>query len=209
MPAATSDVTVVLLAGGEATRLPRKLERTDHGDPLIVRAYERFAPHYPVVISASATFAPEIDDRLDCPIVIDRWSKRGPLAGMLSAFAAVETKLALVVAADMPHVDADLARELLDAFGVGDDAVVPEHLHGVEPLCAMYDRAAVLRIAPHALRTSGAVHEMLAGMRVRYVAVEPARFANVNTRGDWNRMRERDDGSEILTHGTPGGSNSA
>ncbi len=206
MPVGTSDLTVVLLAGGEATRLPRKLERTDHGDPLIVQAYERFAPHFPVVISASAAFAPEVDARLACPIAIDRWTKRGPLAGLLSALAVVDTTLAFVVAADMPNVGAEVARELLAVYLALDDAVVPEHRYGVEPLCALYDRAAVLRVAPPILRTSGAVRDVLAGMNVRYVGMEPERFANVNTPDDWNReFKGRAAGPDIRTDGVPDG----
>ncbi|MDQ2991913.1 MAG: molybdenum cofactor guanylyltransferase [Candidatus Eremiobacteraeota bacterium] len=203
MPAATSDVTVVLLAGGEATRLPRKLERTDHGDPLIVRAYERLAPHFPVVISASATFSPEIDARLTCPIVIDRWSRRGPLAGIVSAFAAFRTPLAFVVAADMPQADADIANRLLEHYSRGDDAVVPKHLDGVEPLCALYDRISLLRNAPLVLSMSGAVRDLLAGMEVRFVPMETARFANINTRDDWGGVRDRAEGSGTSRQGAP------
>ncbi|HEY8321915.1 MAG TPA: molybdenum cofactor guanylyltransferase [Candidatus Baltobacteraceae bacterium] len=185
---AEAGVTVVLLAGGEATRLPGKLERTDAGDPLIVGAYERFAPFYPVVVSASATFAPAIDARLACPIVVDRWSRRGPLAGILSALAAVRTPLICAVAADLPEVDADLVRALREAFHPDVDAVVPVHERGVEPLCALYDRAAFERAGlPVLTRGTGAVRDALAGLRVATLAVPSHRFANVNTHADWAR----------------------
>ena len=188
MPAATSDVTVVLLAGGEATRLPGKLERTDAGDPLIVRAYERFAPSYPVVISASATFAPEIDARLGCPIVVDRWTRRGPLAGMLSAFAAVDTPLVCAIAADLPAVDASVVRALRDAYDPTVDAVVPSHERGIEPLCALYDRTAFERAGlPILVDGTAAVRDALARLRVRTLALPAHLFANINTRADWAR----------------------
>ena len=188
MPVATSDVTVVLLAGGEATRLPRKLERTDAGDPLIVRAYERFASSYPVVVSASATFAPEIDARLECPVVIDRWTRRGPLAGMLSAFSTVRTPLACAIAADLPDVDASIVRALCDAFDATADAVVPSHERGIEPLCALYDRAAFERVAlPVLVDGTAAVRDALAQLRVRTVDMPAHLFANINTHADWAR----------------------
>lgn len=188
MPAGTSDVTVVLLAGGEATRLPGKLERADAGDPLIVRAYGRFAPHFPIVVSANATFAREIDARIACPIVVDRWSRRGPLAGMLSAFAAVRTRFACVVAADLPDVDADLLRTLIEACEVGDDAVVPEHEGGIEPLCALYDRIAFEPVALAELRAGrAAVRDALSHLHVRAVPLPGRRFANINSHADWAR----------------------
>lgn len=186
MPSAIADVTVVLLAGGEATRLPGKLERTDAGDPLIVRAYERFAPAYPVVVSASATFAPETDARLDCTVVIDRWARRGPLAGMLSAFSAVRTSLACVIAADLPAVDATVVRTLCDAYDAAAEAVVPSHERGIEPLCALYDRAAFERVAlPVLTRGTAAVRDALAQLRVRTVDMPAHLFANINTHADW------------------------
>jgi len=185
---ADADVTVVLLAGGEATRLPGKLERADAGDPLIVRAYERFAPFYPVVVSASATFARAIDDRLACPIVVDRWSRRGPLAGILSTLAAVRTRLVCVVAADLPEVAADLVRALRQAYRPDVDAVVPVHEGGVEPLCALYDRAAFERAGlPVLTRGTGAVRDALGGLRVATLALPSRRFANINTHADWAR----------------------
>jgi len=181
-------VTVVLLAGGEATRLPGKLERDDAGDPLIVRAYERFAASYPVVVSASATFAPAIDARLACPIVVDRWSRRGPLAGMLSAFAAVRTPLVCAVAADLPDVDAGVVAGLRAAYDEGVEAVVPVHERGIEPLCALYDRAAFERAGMPVLAAgTGAVRDVLAALRVATVAMPSHRFANVNTHADWAR----------------------
>lgn len=183
-----SDVTVVLLAGGEATRLPGKLERTDAGDPLIVRAYERFAPFYPVVISASATFAPAIDARLACPIVVDRWCRRGPLAGLLSAFAAVRTPLICAIAADLPDIDAAVVQALRDAYDPAVDAVVPAHERGIEPLCALYDRAAFERVAlPVLIDGTAAVRDALARLRVATVALPAHRFANINTLADWAR----------------------
>jgi len=187
MPAATASATVVLLAGGSASRFPGKLERELGGTPLVVGAYERFRADFPVVISANAPFAPAIAARLICPIVADERPGGGPLAGMIAAFAAVATPLAIVVAADLPHAEATLARELLAAREPGDEAVVPEHERGIEPLCALYEIAAFARSAPDVLRESGAVRDVLARLRVRRVAMAADRFLNINSPADWDR----------------------
>lgn len=181
-------VTVVLLAGGEATRLPGKLERSGGGEPLVVRAFERFRDAFPVVVSAKATFAPGIDARLACPVVVDRWTRRGPLAGILSALAAVRTPFVFVVAADLPDAGVDVVRTLIAARADGDEAVVPEHERRREPLCALYERAAFERAALPVLRGgSAAVRDVLAALRVRTVAMPAGLFTNINTRADWAR----------------------
>lgn len=187
MPAGIASATVVLLAGGDATRLPGKLARPFRGTPLVVDAFERFAAAFPVVVSANAPFPPGIAARLRGPIVADGVPGRGPLEGMRSAFAATRTPLAIVVAADLPHADVDLARDLLAAYEPGDEAVVPEHGGGIEPLCALYDVAAALRSVPDALRSGGSVRALLACLRVRRIAADARRFANVNTQADWDR----------------------
>ncbi len=181
-------MTVVLLAGGRASRFPGKLERSESGDPLIVRAYERFAPFFPTVISAAATFPPEIDARLHCPIIVDRWPQRGPLAGLLSALDAVATPYVIAIAADLPFVEAGLVRDLIAGHQDGDEAVIPEHDGKVEPLCALYARDALLREGPISLRDSnGAVRAMLSRMNARRMPMSPQIFLNINTRDDWDR----------------------
>ena len=76
---------------------------------------------------------------------------------------------------------------MLDAFEPGDDAVVPTHERGIEPLCALYARAAFERAALPILHGSGAVRDVLAGLNVKTVALGADRFANINTHADWAR----------------------
>jgi molybdopterin-guanine dinucleotide biosynthesis protein A len=179
--------TVILLAGGEAVRLPRKLERLADGVPLIVRAYRRLAAEYPVVISHSATFAPEIDEQLDAPKIADRWIRRGPLGGILSVCAAIEARRVFVVAGDTPNVAPETLRALCEAWIDGDEAVVPVHDGVIEPLVALFDRAALLREGMPLLEGGGAVRDAIARMRTRYLSMDAELFVNVNTPADWDR----------------------
>jgi len=66
------DLAVLILGGGEATRLPGKLA-LDAGDvPMIARVYRNVREAGPVYVSCKATFPPEIDALLPCPMVVDR-----------------------------------------------------------------------------------------------------------------------------------------
>ncbi|HEV3152371.1 MAG TPA: molybdenum cofactor guanylyltransferase [Candidatus Baltobacteraceae bacterium] len=180
-------LAVVILAGGEATRLPGKLELDADGLPLLVRVYRNVAPVGPVYVAANRSFPAPIDDLLDCPVVIDRWPGRGPLGGLASAFAMAGEARAFVVAGDAPFADAQTAAELLAAWEPGIQAVVPVNGAGIlEPLCAIYDRAAFLAAAlPLLRRSSGGVAAAVEHLHAKRVRLSNERaFANVNTAAD-------------------------
>jgi molybdenum cofactor guanylyltransferase len=179
------DAAVVILAGGEATRFPGKLEREIGGTPMLLRVYDRLRGTRPVYIAGKGGFADGLEARLDCPILLDRWPGRGPLAALVSACGAIGEPSVFAVAADLPNVDARLLDELERARAAGDEAVVPEHARGAEPLAAWYDRAALVERG-YALLEGGrsSMRALLAELRVRYVPMDGAAFVNVNTPAD-------------------------
>ena len=177
-------IGVVLLAGGEARRLPGKLELDAGGVPLILRVYGNVRGAGPVYVSANRSFAPEIDMLLDCPIIIDRWPKRGPLAGLYSALEYVREPYVFVAAGDAPNVDGDVISALRAAWEPGLQAVVPVNAEGrLEPLCALYERAAFLAAAGPVLRQgSGGVASVVERLTSKRVRLSDERvFTNVNT----------------------------
>jgi molybdopterin-guanine dinucleotide biosynthesis protein A len=183
------DASVVILAGGRATRFPGKLDREIDGTPMLLRVYERLRGTRSVFVAGNG-FSGDLDARLDCPLLLDRWPGRGPLAAFVSACGEIATARVFAIAADLPNVDAALLDELERACQDGDEAVVPAHgENGIEPLAALYDRAAVLERG-YALLTSGhaAMRDLLHELRVRYLPVANDRFVNVNTPADLERV---------------------
>jgi molybdenum cofactor guanylyltransferase len=185
--AVDAECGVVILAGGAATRLPKKLELTAAHVPMLVRVYRNVAGWRPTYISCNATPPPELDAFLPVPMVVDHWPGRGPLAGLLSTMEVMSTPWVFAVAGDAPCVDGALIEWLLQARKPNDDAVVPRHGDDVEPLAALYNRAAFLREGPHVLRDGdGALMSVIARLRTRYVDIEDATiFTNVNTPADY------------------------
>ena len=59
-----TDIGVLILAGGEATRLPNKLALDAGVVPMIVRVYRNVSPNRETFVSCKATFPREIDDLL-------------------------------------------------------------------------------------------------------------------------------------------------
>ena len=188
------EVGVIVLAGGEATRLPKKLELRAGDAPMLVRVYRNVSAGRKTFISTRGSFPPEIDAMLDCPMVVDRWPERGPLVGLLSTMEIMETPLVFATAGDAPFVDAAFIDRVVAAWQPGDEAVVPEHAGGgraqLEPLAALYDRVAFLRAGSQARDNGeGSLHATLARLRMRRLAVsdDEARrlFTNVNTPDDY------------------------
>ena len=183
------EAAIVILAGGAATRFPGKLEREIDGTPMLLRVYERVRGARPIYIAGKGGFSGEIDARLDCPLIVDRWPGRGPLAALVSACGEIDARSVFAVAADLPNVDAHLLDELERARAAGDEAVVPEHDGAIEPLAALYDRAAVLERGS-ALLAQGrsSMRDLLATLAVRYLPASGERFVNVNTPADLERV---------------------
>lgn len=187
------EVGVVILAGGEATRLPNKLELSAGDAPLLVRVYRNVSPGRTTYISCKGSFSRELDAMLDCPMVVDRWPRRGPLGGLLTTMEAMQTPLVFAVAGDAPFIDAAFIDRLSAAFEPGDEAIVPVHDRGGrrqrEPLAALYDRMAFLREGSRTLtQGDGSLQATLTRLHVREVSFDAGDaklFTNVNTPDDY------------------------
>jgi len=186
----SDDIGILILAGGEATRLRGKLMLDAGGVPLLTRVYRNLtsgAPAREVALGCSAANQATFAALLPIPIIVDRSAGRGPLGGMLTAFAAMRARRVFVAAGDAPFVDEKLVQRLAAAWEDGDECVVPQSIVAgsptIEPLAALYDRMALLREGPEVLRScGGAVHVAVQRLRARTVPNEnPRTFTNVNT----------------------------
>lgn len=190
--------TIVLLAGGPATRLPGKLALNVEGEPMLVRSFRRLTTEgWPCVISSRAALAPATATALaGVPVVLDELSDAGPLGGLLSGARAAATPLVFAAAADMPNLSATFALRLLaayDAMDVKPDAVLPTWADGhVEPLAALYERAALIKRAGAALRAGKRkVTSWLDGATVLaypLTSSDEIELLNVNTPADYERV---------------------
>ncbi|MBD5657422.1 MAG: molybdenum cofactor guanylyltransferase [Candidatus Eremiobacteraeota bacterium] len=179
----------MILAGGEATRLPGKLELDVGGIPMIARVFRNLADgsERETFLSCKATLRADVDALLPAPAVIDRWTRRGPLGGLLSTMAQMRSPWVFAAAGDLPFVDAAFVGALAARRMPGDEAVVPVHVEEgrqmLEPLTALYDRVAFVREGLAVLRSGrGALRLVIDRLRTQFVETQDLRvFANVNT----------------------------
>jgi molybdopterin-guanine dinucleotide biosynthesis protein A len=180
-----AETAVLLLAGGQARRFPGKLEHRIDGQPMLARCYHHVRQAgWPVYLAVAGSFSSELDRQIDAPMLVDRRPGRGPLNAVIDGCAAIRAERIFAIAADQPELRAPLLQRLAAAWEDGDEAVVPEHDGILEPLAALYDRRAVLSAALELHGGRGAMHDLLARLRVRRVACDAGQFKNVNRRED-------------------------
>jgi molybdopterin-guanine dinucleotide biosynthesis protein A len=190
-----ASIGVLILAGGEATRLPGKLAMQVGDVPMLVRVFRNVSPGRETWISTKGALGPELDALLAAPMVVDRWALRGPLSGLISTMSEMRTAWVFAVAGDAPFVDAAFVDRLAAHVAPDVEAIVPRHEENarrIEPLAALYRREAFLREALPILRSGeGALRLVIDRLATTFVPVGDERaFANVNTPQDYAAIRE-------------------
>ena len=137
-----------------------------------------------VLVGDPATYA-----AFGYPVIPDRYPGEGPLGGVLTALSHTAADWNLVVACDMPGLDAPFLLSILNAAeDLGDDALVPAGPSGrPEPLCAVYHRRVLAPFDAVFARGERRMSTALAAVRTAILPVSGTDpFQNVNTPEDWN-----------------------
>ena len=125
---------------------------------------------------------------LGYPVVVDVYPGEGPLGGILTALQQTSADWNLIVACDMPGLEADFLRRLLDtAEHSSGDALVPAGPSGrLEPLCAAYHRRSLQGLYTAFARGVRKIAAALEEVRtITWHVPEVSCFQNVNTPEDW------------------------
>lgn len=136
------DVYGLVLAGGASRRMQHDKALIDyHGEPQLLWTYRLLAsllPHVFVSVRADQRDEPV---RQGLPQIVDTRTDAGPAAGILAAQAAHPDVAWLVVACDLPLLDAPTLRRLLDARDPAREATAFLSAHDglPEPLCAVWE----------------------------------------------------------------------
>lgn len=193
-------LTGIVVAGGSGRRLGGRdkafLEVA--GEPIIARTLRIFRHLFTqtvIVTRHPARFA-----GLAADVVVDRYPDAGPLAGIHAGLLACREPYAFVAACDMPLLDPDVIRFLIDRLpdveAAAPDAVVPSWDGDVEPLHAVYAVRSVPTMERCLERHEHGIRAFLTRVRVDYVAeTDLARlpgaarsFTNVNTPEELQRL---------------------
>lgn len=182
--------SAVLLAGGESRRMGRDKATIEmEGRPLWKRQLELLRALAPEKIFVSARARPDwLPDNVE--LLLDDPPSHGPLSGLTKALNAMRTTHLIALAVDMPFMNGDQLRELLNSAIVG-CGVVPIVGEQAEPLAAIYpaeaasDFAAALSGPDFSLQRI--VRQLIANGKIRPVRISDANaplYRSVNTPGD-------------------------
>lgn len=136
----------------------------------------------------------QLDDRLRgaYPLIVDDQADLGPAGGLLAAHRRFDDVAWIVVAVDMPGLDAPTIRDLVESRNARRAATAYRSpIDGcVEPLCAIYEPATLARFAQQAAAGHDlSPRRLLSDSDVEFVALtREGALANINTPADLKRQ---------------------
>jgi molybdopterin-guanine dinucleotide biosynthesis protein A len=135
-----------------------------------------------------------VEERPPVPVFADAIDDSGSLGGIYTALLVSLGDGAVVLAGDMPFVEAPLIEELLRRRDQV-DAVVPRTDRGLHPLCAWYKRSLAQAFKTRIDRQELRVRDAVSAVRLQSIdaadttALDPdgTMLMNVNTIADYER----------------------
>lgn len=188
-------MTAIILAGGKSSRLGRDkaLEKIG-GKYLIKRVIDSLAQLGDDIIVVST--APNQLPSLNIEKVLDTYPHTGAKVGLCTGINASLSFYTLVVACDMPFLNINLLRYLLDS-APGFDAVIPRIGDKIEPLHAVYSKNCIPALEEQISKGKLKISDLFNEINVRYVETEeierydPQHLSlfNINSEADLKRAK--------------------
>ena len=183
----SKNVTGVILAGGKSIRYGRNKALVEvDGTRLIERVISVMRPLFEDLIIITNT--PYEYDYLQLPMHGDLIKGLGPLGGVYTGLEAISSESGFFVACDMPFLQSDLIRHMVEIKG-DFDAVIPKVDWKIEPLHAIYSRNCLPAIKRLIDAQGYQIIKFFDNVRVRYMEEREIRsfdlelksFLNVNS----------------------------
>jgi molybdopterin-guanine dinucleotide biosynthesis protein A len=182
----------LLLSGGASRRMQRDKAHVEYdGEPQLLRAWRLLEQ-----ITERAFVSAREDQRNDrlrmgLPMIVDAYDSIGPAAGILSAQDAYPRIAWLVLACDLPLLDATTLERLLSDRDPAADATVFQSRHDglPEPLCAIWEPASHELLLQRYLSGEYCPRKALIRSNTALLAPPGAVLDNINTPADLERMR--------------------
>ncbi len=134
----------LVLAGGRSRRMGEDKGRLEfHGLPQVVWLHRQLDEVCEQVYVSVSAEQQDAEPYAGLPTITDQDSDGGPAIGLLSAWRRFPDVAWLAVAVDMPFIDPETLRTLLDERRAEDLATAFQHADGtLEPLCTIWEPAA-------------------------------------------------------------------
>ncbi len=186
--------TAAIMAGGQARRFGgRDKAKLTVGDTRIIdrqiTVLDKVADQIVIVAPNARPYR-----SLGLPVFEDLMPGTGALGGIYTAITVSRNPQTLIVACDMPFLNAPFLYHLTN-FGHEADVVIPRTTDGYQPLCASYSRSCAAPIRQRLDAGLLKVLELLSDVRVKELDPDDIApynphgvlFFNVNTPDDYAR----------------------
>jgi len=133
------DISCIVLAGGKGLRLGHDKALETVGNKCLIQWVVfslSFLNSDIIIVTATKQFFPQLTGYPKLKIITDTYSGKGPLGGIYTGLATSDSVYNLVVACDMPFLNEDLLRYMIQ-LSANFDLVVPRWDSMVEPLHAI------------------------------------------------------------------------
>lgn len=183
------EMSIAILAGGRSRRMGRnKALLSLGGQTIISRILGQCAQIAAVEIILIAN---DMDSyrHLNISIYSDIWPNKGSLGGLASAIAHSQSDWTLILACDMPFVQASFLQFLITLLESDLDAVVPLWQSQLQPFHAIYHKRCLSTFTEYIAKNALKITPILEQLRLRRVYASEYRmfdknglsFYNVNT----------------------------
>jgi molybdenum cofactor guanylyltransferase len=180
----------LVLAGGKSSRMQTdKAALAYRGRAQLVEAMRLVAP------LVARAFVSVRNDQVHEPLragyaqIIDRPENVGPIAGIMAAQEQFPDVAWLVLACDLPFLNAATLEHLLSARDPGRDATAYLSSHDglPEPLCAIYEPGSRQKLAAYLAEGRQCPRKFLRGANAHLIAARDSRaLDNINTRAEYD-----------------------
>jgi molybdopterin-guanine dinucleotide biosynthesis protein A len=189
------NISSAILAGGQSTRMGQDKATLKIGDMgLIERVYATVRNVFDDVFVVSSHH--KKIQGVPATVIGDALPQGGSLVGIISALLYSRTPYVFVVACDMPFLNGDFIRHMIDQVS-GEDIIVPKSIAGYEPLHAIYNRSCLSYMLRLIDANRFKIDRIFPLLNVRTINVEVQSspqgisvFTNINTEKDLEHVRE-------------------
>ena len=198
------DISGIILAGGKSVRFghDKVLERIGNTSLLeqVISHIEPISKEIIIVTAKGRTFA-RLASRPKIKIASDIFPGQGSLGGIYTGLVKSESFYNLVVAADMPFLNRQLLRYMIEVTD-GYDFILPRVDKWYEPLHAIYSKNCIDPIKSILEEGKKVIVELFKYVKVKFIEAEEIdrfdpnhlSFFNINTREDLEKAKKITEG---------------
>ncbi len=184
-------ISAIILAGGKSRRMgqdKKLLQITDSGEMLWERTVSLVEPLANEILIIAR---PDEIRYTKHTVIQDIIPGLGPLGGIYTGLKNISTPLALVLPIDMPLLDRQTLKKLLNSATASDKIIIAKHGQYIEPLVGLYPGAALPHIESMIRRKTYKLRLLFDLYPTRFVDFpDHTPFLNINTPGDLEKLQK-------------------